>query len=430
MNNNNNQYNTTESSIRNIEMNKSNSIKNMESESSSSSRGSVFSNKVILPPLTQQLNNPHIIQPHANSYRYPPAKPIDPHMWNVVMNKQQPQQQRPLDNNMYNAYQNNMDDALAAARLVVNFSNNQQPNGFHNSASLSSMGNFTPSGFSRQNSMPILRPNTPDPFAEKIPSNPSPLDRGIKEAKEVPKSETKKKIIKPKKEKEKCSVCSEMFSNLKTHSALHMDAENRPFKCLFCSRGFARNNDLQRHQRKHLLEKNLMDANSESNVPKKKNTKNVCATELGFKCPFYENKEDLQPFGNDGENIDEDDYVPKRCHSTGIFTRCDTFKNHLKALHFRYPKGTIRKNRANVSGFCKHCSMQFDNCKVWADEHVLKGKCNNNRPFKNYMLVKTIPIGGLDKNQNVLPVKQKDEKTDASVERVPTPASVLDLNNL
>ncbi len=56
------------------------------------------------------------------------------------------------------------------------------------------------------------------------------------------------------------------------------------------------------------------------------NTKNVCATDLGFKCPFYENKEELQPFGSGQGNIDEEDYVPKRCHSTGIFTRRDTFK--------------------------------------------------------------------------------------------------------
>jgi len=55
MNNTNSQYNSTESSIRNMEMNKSNSSRNIESESSSSSRGSMFLNKVVLPPLAQQL---------------------------------------------------------------------------------------------------------------------------------------------------------------------------------------------------------------------------------------------------------------------------------------------------------------------------------------------------------------------------------------
>ncbi|GMM40002.1 Stp3 protein [Hanseniaspora uvarum] len=422
MNNTNSQYNPTESSIRNMEMNKSNSSKNIESESSSSSRGSMFLNKVVLPPLAQQLTNQHIIQPHASTYRYPQnSSTTESPLWSIV-NKQRPVE----TNNVFTNYPGSMDDSLAAARLVVNFSNTQQPHGFHNSSSnLPSMGTFAPTGYNRQDAIP--RPDTA--ANEGKLNNVMVQERENNGVKDKLKSEDipVKKISKPKK-KEKCMVCSEMFSNLKTHSALHMDVEKRPFKCLFCSRGFARNNDLQRHQRKHLLEKNLMDVNS--GLTKKKNTKNVCATDLGFKCPFYENKEDLQPFGSGHENIDEEDYVPKRCHSTGIFTRCDTFKNHLKALHFRYPKGTVRKNRANVSGFCKHCSMQFENCKIWADEHVLKGKCNNNRPFKNYMLVKTIPISGVDKNQNVLLVQQREDSPAVSVERVPTSASVLDLNNL
>ncbi|KAL6933914.1 hypothetical protein ACO0R3_001696 [Hanseniaspora guilliermondii] len=379
----NNQYNTIGSSIRNMEMNKSNTLKGMDTDSPLS-RGSMLPSKVILPPITHQMTNQHVIQPHANPYRYHQSANLsESSLWS---------KQRPIDSKSgLGNFGANIDDSLAAARLVVNFSNMQQ----NYNMNLPPVGNMI--------------------TKKKTGSDEKPV-KELKEETHVQKIKKTKKV----KTKERCMVCFEMFSNLKTHSALHMDVEKRPFKCLFCSRGFARNNDLQRHQRKHLLEKNLEGNNV---INKKINSKNVCATELGFKCPFYENKEDLQVFGN--ESMDEDDYVPKRCHSTGIFTRCDTFKNHLKALHFRYPKGTIRKNRNNVSGYCKHCSMYFDNCKVWADEHVLKGKCNNNRPFKNYMLVKTIPIESVKKNDNIV-VVESQSKDDC----VPTSASVLDLNTL
>lgn len=378
----NNQYNTLGSSMRNIEMNKPNTLKGIEHDSPLG-RGSVLPNKVILPSITHQMTSQHVIQPHANPYRYhQSASSSESSLWS---------KQRPMDSKrVLGSYGSSMDDSFAAARLVVNFSNMQQ--GY--SMSLPPVGNI---------------------IAKKTGTDEKPV-KELKAETHVPKIKKTKKV----KTKERCMVCFEMFSNLKTHSALHMDVEKRPFKCLFCSRGFARNNDLQRHQRKHLLEKNLEGSTV---INKKINSKNVCATELGFKCPFYENKEELQMFASD--SMDEEDYVPKRCHSTGIFTRCDTFKNHLKALHFRYPKGTVRKNRNNVSGYCKHCSMHFENCKVWADEHVLKGKCNNNRPFKNYMLVKTIPIERVKKNENVVVVESSSQEA-----RVPTSASVLDLNNL
>lgn len=376
-----NQYNTVGSSIRNIDVSKPNTLKSIDHDSPLG-RGSVLPNKVILPPITHQMTNQHVIQPHANPYRYhQSASSSETSLWN---------KQRPLDSkSTLGSYATSMDDSFAAARLVVNFSNMQQ--GY--SMNLPPVGNI---------------------ITKKTGTDEKPV-KELKAETHVQKIKKTKKV----KTKERCMVCFEMFSNLKTHSALHMDVEKRPFKCLFCSRGFARNNDLQRHQRKHLLEKNLEGNNV---INKKINSKNVCATELGFKCPFYENKEDLQMFAS--ESMDEEDYVPKRCHSTGIFTRCDTFKNHLKALHFRYPKGTVRKNRNNACGYCKHCSMYFENCKEWADEHVLKGKCNNNRPFKNYMLVKTIPIESVKKNENVVVVESPGQ------DRVPTSASVLDLDNL
>ena len=66
------------------------------------------------------------------------------------------------------------------------------------------------------------------------------------------------------------------------------------------------------------------------------------------------------------------EFTPMDCHPTGVFSRCDTFKNHLKALHFEYPQKTKREQRSQVPGKCKHCGMKFPNVDIWLNQHVGK----------------------------------------------------------
>lgn len=487
------------------------------------SENNINGNKVILPPLSQQIQmqqSPHILsQPllktgsNLSSYRYLPATSnnspttAEGQAFNFLLSKQN------KSANIYNQQQLSMngmngravpDDALEAAKLVVNFSNNQPPissNGSVGSSSgfltvfqkplhgmnsklasasitppipmalqqhggiVSSMSNtvganvgqaLTPSeNASSQQISPVMLNEQGMNYANTINAIQENMENGIDEINGSTflssQSEAKNKVTKSRK-RETCNVCNQSFSNLRTHMASHLDAKARPFKCAFCFRGFARNNDLQRHQKKHLLERNLNESTKGSVAAseqlmsflnaknsKKKNNNNVCATPLGFQCPFFLNNDDEIGYP------DDEDYVPNRCHTTGVFTRCDTFKNHLKALHFRYPKGTSRKKRPSVEGYCKHCSLKFPHCKKWVDDHVLLGSCLKNKPFKSYMVTKNSQESetkSSDENSNLgsnvspasqgdLEVKQEEEVLSQSIpSRPPTTASILDLNIL
>lgn len=70
-------------------------------------------------------------------------------------------------------------------------------------------------------------------------------------------------------------------------------------------------------------------------------------------------------------------YNTTSCHTTGVFSRCDTYKNHLRALHFTYPPGTRKKDRRIVPGKCKHCGKPFANVDMWLRDHVGK-ECGYN----------------------------------------------------
>ncbi|CAG98109.1 uncharacterized protein KLLA0_F07073g [Kluyveromyces lactis] len=173
--------------------------------------------------------------------------------------------------------------------------------------------------------------------------------------------------------KKQCPLCGLFFSNLSTHKSTHLSPETRPFKCEVCSRGFARSNDLIRHKKLHWKD----DLNQESMdfVEKLK-----CLHELKgtYKCPFNSNliNLDLKLKGSDMKTADLP-FETSNCHSTGVFSRCDTFKNHLKALHFEYPPGTKKKDRANVAGHCKHCGQKFESIETWLKDHVGK-ECGYN----------------------------------------------------
>lgn len=149
------------------------------------------------------------------------------------------------------------------------------------------------------------------------------------------------KGCKPRK-KRQCPECNLFFSNLATHKSTHLKPTSRPHVCKYCNRGFARPNDLFRHTRCHWKE--------------------VGFNKGQFKCPYKNH--------STGDNC---------CHTSGIFSRCDTFKNHLKAIHFQYPNGTKKDQRNKVSGNCRMCHKFFTTVDDWLVNHVEKHEC----PFGN-----------------------------------------------
>lgn len=145
------------------------------------------------------------------------------------------------------------------------------------------------------------------------------------------------KGAKPRK-KRQCPECHEYFSNLATHKLTHLNPTLRPHVCKICQRGFARPNDLFRHFKCHWKE--------------------MGADNGQFKCPFKN--------GPRGDHC---------CHLLGIFSRCDTYKNHLKAIHFQYPGGTKKSERNHVPGSCRLCQQQFANVDEWISTHVDLHQC-------------------------------------------------------
>lgn len=218
------------------------------------------------------------------------------------------------------------------------------------------------------------------------------------------------KIIKQRKKKE-CPICHNFYANLSTHKSTHLTPEDRPHKCPVCQRGFARNNDLIRHKKRHWKDEFMQiyarDPQSNSNTDDADDTPHVSATndaddsddksaalassssedtkllkknqlrslykiKGAFKCPYNSTliNLDMEVYPHKTRSLY---FEPINCHQTGVFSRCDTFKNHLKALHFEYPPKTKKEDRSIVPGKCKHCGLQFPNVDVWLNKHVGKG---------------------------------------------------------
>lgn len=141
-----------------------------------------------------------------------------------------------------------------------------------------------------------------------------------------------------KRKKRQCPQCLQYFSNLATHRSTHLNPTARPHVCKVCQRGFARPNDLFRHFKCHWKE--------------------MGADHGQFKCPFKSG-----PAGD------------KCSHTLGIFSRCDTYKNHLKAIHFQYPEGTKKSHRSKIPGTCKLCSKEFKSVDDWISLHIETHQC-------------------------------------------------------
>lgn len=164
--------------------------------------------------------------------------------------------------------------------------------------------------------------------------------------------------------KRQCSECLGWFSNLATHKSTHLTETSRPHTCEICKRGFARPNDLFRHTKSH-----------RGKAP--------------FQCPYFvapgsspshyntnrlgDTTNDLLGLNGNGSGVSP--VAEPACHQNGGFSRCDTYKNHLKAMHFEYPPGTKKKERAGMKGTCKGCGMEFMNSEMWITRHVEIGEC-------------------------------------------------------
>lgn len=193
----------------------------------------------------------------------------------------------------------------------------------------------------------IIVANAPERLESTISQSPhsqsyhKPVDALIDPPKPVPKPVTRvhKSAESLKRKKRECSECHRFFSNLATHKSTHLNPTARPHVCKICGRGFSRPNDLFRHFKCHW--------------------KKIGADGGQFRCPFKS--------GPHGDQC---------CHLLGIFSRCDTFKNHLKAIHFQYPGGTRKSERSLVPGCCRLCKKEFRNVDEWFSKHVENGECS------------------------------------------------------
>ncbi|CAI5757078.1 unnamed protein product [Candida verbasci] len=115
--------------------------------------------------------------------------------------------------------------------------------------------------------------------------------------------------------------------------------ENKVHQCPHCDASFKIRGYLTRHLKKH-------------------------STKKAYSCPFH-----------DKSIYIDDNNITHKCHPSGGFSRRDTYKTHLKSRHFKYPKGTKTKDRANSQGNCSMCGEFFNSAEIWCEMHVEGGEC-------------------------------------------------------
>ncbi|RKP30462.1 hypothetical protein METBISCDRAFT_23280 [Metschnikowia bicuspidata] len=139
---------------------------------------------------------------------------------------------------------------------------------------------------------------------------------------------------------EKFKKVKSELSKLVANSKLKDDEDNLlRFRCPHCESEFRVRSYLTRHLRKH-------------------------TNAMAYVCPFYQ--DDDEPCG---------EKAGAKCHPTGGFSRKDTFKTHLRALHFIYPPRTRSKERSTLGGRCAGCFQYFHNNTVWLQNHIEPGLC-------------------------------------------------------
>ena len=260
---------------------------------------------------------------------------------------------------------------------------NQPGEGIHAAAGKFSQGNFlAPSVLPAEASMPGERVYSFAPARSSAVTVHNP-EQTISSSDTLPPS-LARKVVKPRRKKQ-CPICLKFFANLSTHKSTHLTPEDRPHLCPICQRGFARNNDLIRHKKRHWQDEVMAKATASAEVRgpkdgsdaavtehmKRERLKSLHRIEGTFKCPYNSAliQLDMEMYPEKAQPLK---YGTSNCHQTGVFSRCDTYKNHLRALHFEYPSGTRKKDRGSVPRRCKHCGESFENVEVWLHDHVGK----------------------------------------------------------
>lgn len=111
-------------------------------------------------------------------------------------------------------------------------------------------------------------------------------------------------------------------------------SETLPYICHYCDARFRIRGYLTRHIKKHAKRK-------------------------AYHCPFFDN------------SISQE----LRCHTSGGFSRRDTYKTHLKSRHFTYPEGIKPQDRNKSSGVCTQCGEYFSTSESWVENHIEAGSC-------------------------------------------------------
>ncbi|AMD22710.1 HHL060Wp [Eremothecium sinecaudum] len=107
------------------------------------------------------------------------------------------------------------------------------------------------------------------------------------------------------------------------------------FVCHYCDAEFRIRGYLTRHIKKHAVEK-------------------------AYHCPYFNSTAPPET----------------RCHTTGGFSRRDTYKTHLRSRHFIYPEGIKTQDRNKSPGHCAHCGKWFENTSKWIEKHIESGSCS------------------------------------------------------
>lgn len=130
------------------------------------------------------------------------------------------------------------------------------------------------------------------------------------------------------------SDMSQMESSSPHNSQLSDNGKDKKsiYPCEYCGAEFKIKGYLTRHIKKHALNK-------------------------AYECPFFEEHSD------------------SKCHPNGGFSRRDTYKTHLKARHFKYPKGTKSGKRSSTPGHCAACFKTYANNEEWVEKHIEGGEC-------------------------------------------------------